>query len=151
MLYLNKYHVAGCLTQNPDVRTTPGGTAIAEFCLAVNRKSKDQTETLFIDITAWGKTAEICRQYLQKGDNAYIEGRLTLDQWQGKDGQNRQKIKVTAESVQFISTKRGNAQQEQQEQPEQQERPQRTSQPSRAYTQQDYPGSEPDDDELPPF
>lgn len=145
MFYLNKCQIAGCLTQNPDFRSTPGGTSIAEFCLAVNRKGKDRDETLFIEVVSWGKTADVCRQYLQKGDNAYVEGRLTMDQWEGKDGTKRTKIKVTAEVVQFISTKRSQAGEAQPQQTQQ------TGRPSREYTANDYPGNEPDDDELPPF
>lgn len=109
---LNRVMLMGNLTRDPELRYTPGNTAVANLGLAVNRRWKNQNgeqqeETTFIDCEAWGRTAEVLNQYLQKGRPVYVEGRLKLDQWQDKDGQNRSKLKVVVEQFQFIDSKPG--------------------------------------------
>ena len=106
----NRVTIAGNLTRDPEVRFLAGERAVAHFGLAINRRWKDkdgqaQEETLFVDCEAWGRTAELVGQYLTKGSGAFIEGRLKLDAWEDKDGQKRSKIKVVADSVQFIGGK----------------------------------------------
>jgi single-strand DNA-binding protein len=66
-------------------------------------------ETTFVDCEAWGRTAEVMNQYLSKGSPVFLEGRLKLDQWQDKDGQNRSKLKVVIENFQFIGGREGGA------------------------------------------
>ena len=110
MASLNKVFLIGNLTRDVDCRNTPSGTAVCEFGLAVNRRfvanGQEKTETCFVDITAWGKTADICRQYLSKGSQVMIEGRLQLDQWEDRQGGGkRSKLKVQAETVQFLGRK----------------------------------------------
>ncbi len=109
---LNKVMLMGNLTRDPELRYTPNNTAVANLGLAVNRRWKNQNgeqqeETTFVDCEAWGRTAEVLNQYLQKGRPVYLEGRLKLDQWQDKDGQNRSKLKVVVETFQFIDSKQG--------------------------------------------
>src|SRR4051812_5023989 len=112
-LSLNKVTLAGNLTRDPQVRFFANERAVADFGLAVNRKYKanDGTlkeETTFVDIEAWGRTAELIGQYLTKGRACYVEGRLKLDSWEDKKGgQKRTKLKVVADNVQFLDSNRG--------------------------------------------
>ncbi len=113
MAYLNKVFLIGNLTRDPELRTTPKGTPICQFGIAVNRQFKDESgatrdETTFIDIEAWGKQGELVSKYLSKGSLAMVEGRLKLDQWEDKtSGQKRSKLKVVMDNVQFLSTRGG--------------------------------------------
>lgn len=106
----NKVIIAGNLTRNPDVKFLPNERAVANFAVAVNRRWKDangttQEETTFVDIEAWGRTAELVGQYLTKGRSALVEGRLKLDEWDDKaSGQKRTRLKVVADIVQFIGS-----------------------------------------------
>jgi single-strand DNA-binding protein len=105
---LNRVIVAGRLTRDPEVRITTSGTAVADISLAVSRFYKDQAgqtkeETDFIDLTAFGRSAEIIQKHLHKGNPLFVEGRLHLDQWDDKQtGAKRSKLKVIAESLQFV-------------------------------------------------
>ena len=98
----------GNLTRDVELRYTPSGTAVTEIGLAVNDRRKDANgqwvdETTFVDITLWGRTAEICNEYLGKGSGVLIEGRLKLDQWDDKQtGQKRSKLRVTGERMQML-------------------------------------------------
>jgi single-strand DNA-binding protein len=112
-LSLNKVVLAGNLTRDPQVRFFANERAVADFGLAINRKFKDKDgqlkeETTFVDIEAWGRTAELVGQYLTKGRACYVEGRLRLDSWEDKkDGSKRSKLKVVADNVQFLDSGRG--------------------------------------------
>lgn len=106
---LNRVILAGNLTRDPQVRFLANEQAVANFGLAVNRRYKGsdgqmKEETTFVDVEAWGRTAELVGQYLTKGRAAFIEGRLKLDSWDDKDGQKRQKLKVVADNVQFLDS-----------------------------------------------
>jgi single-strand DNA-binding protein len=105
-LNLNRNILAGNLTRDPVV-TQAGASVVAKFGLAINRKFKRGDETVeevtFVDVEAWGRTAELVGQYLNKGSGCFIEGRLKLDIWEDKKtGEMRSKIKVVADSVQFL-------------------------------------------------
>lgn len=108
MANLNKVMLIGNLTRDPELRYTPKGTAVADIGLAINRvwtndQNQRQEETTFVDVTLWGRQAEIAQQYLTKGRGAYIEGRLQLDTWDDKQtGQKRSKLKVVGENLQFL-------------------------------------------------
>ena len=105
---LNKVILIGNLTRDPEIKHTASGTAVGDIGLAVNRVTKDEQgekreEVTFIDVTLWGRIAELVGQYLAKGRPVLIEGRLHLDQWQDKEtGANRSKLKVVATNVQFL-------------------------------------------------
>jgi len=107
----NKVILVGNLTRDVELKYTPTGTAIAKFGLATNRTYKDSVtgenkqETMFIDITVFGRSAEIANQYLRKGRRVLIEGRLVLDQWVDQSGQKRSKHSIVAERVQFMENK----------------------------------------------
>lgn len=104
----NHVTVMGNLTRDPEIKYTPKGTPIAEFGLAINRyytpeNGERQEQTTFVDITLYGRTAEIAKDYLGKGKPVYIEGRLHLDTWDDKEtGQKRSKLKVIGENLQLI-------------------------------------------------
>ena len=108
---INKVTLAGRLTRDPEIKHTPSGTAIADFSLAVTRYYKNNAgesieETDFIDVTAFGRSAEIIGKHLGKGSSVYVEGRLKLDQWTDKQtGQPRSKLRVVAESMQFVGSR----------------------------------------------
>lgn len=101
----NEVRLGGNLTRPPELRQISGDNSVADFGLAVNRRGNNgKDEVLFIDITCWGKTAENCAKFLQKGSNVAIKGRLVMEQWTGKDGTQKSKLKVTATEVQFVSS-----------------------------------------------
>jgi single-strand DNA-binding protein len=109
MASFNKVILVGNLTRDPEVRYTTGGTAVTEVGLAVNRVWTDRSsnerkeETTFVDVTLWGRTAEIAGEYLSKGRPCLIEGRLQLDQWEDKEtGQKRSKLRVVGETLQLL-------------------------------------------------
>jgi single-strand DNA-binding protein len=110
MANFNKVILAGNLTRDPALRYTPKGTAIAEIGLAINRKWKSETgeakeEVTFVDVAAYGRTAEVIGQYLKKGRPIMIEGRLKLDQWDDKTtGAKRSKLRVVCESFEFLDS-----------------------------------------------
>jgi single-strand DNA-binding protein len=110
MASLNKTILIGNLTRAPELRYTPSGTAVGNMTLAVNRRysvnGETREEVLFIGIVAWGKTAENCSQYLDKGSALMVEGRLQSRDWTGKDGQKHKVIEVVAENVQFLGAKK---------------------------------------------
>jgi single-strand DNA-binding protein len=112
MASFNRVILLGNLTRDPQVRYTPGGTAVAEIGLAVNRTWFDQKtnsrreETTFVDVTLWGRQAEVAGEYLAKGRPVLIEGRLQLDTWEDKDsGQKRSKLRVVCENMQMVGAR----------------------------------------------
>ncbi|HEY8961419.1 MAG TPA: single-stranded DNA-binding protein [Luteolibacter sp.] len=115
MANLNKVLLLGNLTRDPELRYTPKGTAVADIALAINRvwnneQNQRQEETTYVDITLWGRQAELAQQYLTKGRGCFVEGRLQMDTWEDKaTGQKRSKLKVVAESLQFLPDGKGGA------------------------------------------
>jgi single-strand DNA-binding protein len=110
----NKIILIGNLTKDPELRYTPQGTPVASFRLAVNYKYKQsdemKQEAMFIDIVVFGKQAESCSKYLNKGSSALVEGRLQERKWES-NGQMRSKFEVIAQSVRFLSRKGGTQEQ----------------------------------------
>ena len=106
MTSFNKVILLGNLTRDPEVRYTPNGIAVASFAIAVNRKYKQGDETKeevsYIDIVVFGKQAESCGQYINKGDSVLIDGRLQQRRWETEEGQKRNKLEVVAQSVNFM-------------------------------------------------
>lgn len=112
MASFNKVILVGNLTRDPQVRYTPGGQAVSEIGLAVNRSWFDKNanqkreEVTFVDVTLWGRTAEIAGEYLGKGKQVLIEGRLQLDQWTDKEsGQKRSKLHVVCENLTMLGSR----------------------------------------------
>lgn len=110
-----KLVIVGRLGRDPEMRFTPTGQAVTSFSVATDRQYTDQSgkpvkETVWFRVTAWGKLAETCNNFLQKGKLVLIEGRLTVDAksggpraWVGQDGQPRASYEVTAQTVKFLS------------------------------------------------
>ncbi len=111
MANLNKVMLIGNLTRDPELRHTPKGTAVAEIALAIkriwnNEQGQKQEDVTFVDVTLWGRQAEVAQQYLTKGSPAYIEGRLQMDTWDDKaTGQKRSKMKVVGEVLQLLGSR----------------------------------------------
>jgi single-strand DNA-binding protein len=109
---LNRAMLIGNLTRDPEVKTTPSGQNVASFSVATNRvwtnqQGQKQEAVEYHNIVAWGKLAEICGQYLNKGKKIYVEGRLQTRDWQGQDGVKRYKTEIVAENM--IMLDRGGA------------------------------------------
>jgi single-strand DNA-binding protein len=111
MANLNRVLLIGNLTRDPEVRYTPKGTAVADIGLAVNRiysaeDGEKKEETTFVDVTLWGRQAEVAGQYLKKGRPVFIEGRLQLDTWDDKQtGQKRSRLRVVGENMQLLGSR----------------------------------------------
>jgi single-strand DNA-binding protein len=107
MASLNKVFLIGNLTRDPELRYTPGGTAVVNLRMATNRRFKDRTgemkqEVCYLTVVAWDKQAEVCNQYLHKGSPLFVEGRLQSRSWDGPDGKKRNVVEIRAERVQFL-------------------------------------------------
>ena len=109
-----KIILVGNLGRDPEMRYTPGGQAVTNFSVATNRRYTDSSgetrdETVWFRISAWGKQAESCNQYLNKGSRVLVEGRLTGDEngnprmWTGQDGTPRASFEVSAQNVRFLT------------------------------------------------
>ncbi len=103
----NKVIIMGNLVRDPELRYTPSGQPVADLRIAINRRRRNasgqsQQETTFVDVTAWGRRAELISQRFSKSDPIFIEGRLARDEWVGKDGVRRSKLHVVLESFRFL-------------------------------------------------
>ncbi len=113
----NKIILAGNLTRDIEIRYTQGGSAIGNTAIATTRKFKGadgskKEEVLFVDITFFGRSAEIANQFLRKGSKILVDGRLKLDQWTTQDGNKRSKHSVVVENMTMLGNKEdGQAQQ----------------------------------------
>ncbi|MCO5043666.1 MAG: single-stranded DNA-binding protein [Verrucomicrobia bacterium] len=112
MVRMNRVMLVGNLTRDPEIRKTAKGLAVAELGLAVNegyggKNGQSEESTCFVDVIAWDKQAETCGEYLRKGSQIFVEGRLQYSQWQDKDGHSRNKIRVSADRVQFMGRPEG--------------------------------------------
>ena len=105
---MNRTFLVGNLTRDIELRRTPQGTAVCDIGMAVNdrRKSGDEwvDETTFVDVTLWGRNAEVANEYTQKGSSVMVEGRLKFESWEN-DGQKRSKLKVVADRLQLLGGK----------------------------------------------
>lgn len=110
MANFNRVILVGNMTRDVELRYTPQGTAVTEIGMAVNDRVKrnDQwvDETTFVDVTLWGRTAEVASEYTGKGSSILIEGRLKLDTWE-KDGKKNYKLRVIGEKLQMLGSRRG--------------------------------------------
>jgi len=106
MAGVNKAIILGNLGRDPEMRTTQSGQQVANFSVATSRKYKQgeewKEETEWHKVVAWGRLAEICGQYLQKGKQVYIEGRIQTRKWQDKDGQDRWTTEIVAQEMQML-------------------------------------------------
>ena len=108
MANLNKVLLLGNVTRDPEVRYTPKGSAVCDLGIAVNRayttdSGEKREEVTFVDVTLWGRTAEVASDTLKKGRPVFIEGRLQMDTWDDKQtGQKRSRLRVVAENMQLL-------------------------------------------------
>ena len=113
-MYINKAIIAGNVTRDPELRSLPSGIKIATFSVATNRFWKDATTgerkemAEYHNIVVFGRQAETCAQFLRKGSNCFIEGRIQTRSWDGPDGQKRYRTEVVADRVQFGARPTGN-------------------------------------------
>lgn len=105
----NKAILAGNITRDPELRYTGNGTPVCSFGLAVNLKYGEKEEVYFANIVAWKKLAELCAQYLAKGSQCLVEGRLTERQWE-HEGKTMRKTEIVAENVRFLGGKKDSQQ-----------------------------------------
>ena len=111
MASFNRVILVGNVTRDVELKYTQTGTAVTEIGMAVNDRRKSQSgewveETTFVDVTLWGRTAEVANEYLGKGAPVLIEGRLKLDTWE-TDGQKRSKLRVVGERMQMLGGRGG--------------------------------------------
>ena len=150
MASFNKVLLLGNLTRDPEVRYTPKGSAVADLGLAVNRNyttesGEKREEVTFVDVTFWGRTAEVAGEYLKKGRSVFIEGRLQLDTWDDKQsGQKRSKLKVIGEMMQMLGSRPGGGSGGEGEEGERSARTGKAAPPPKGSGP-----AEPDDDEIP--
>jgi single-strand DNA-binding protein len=109
---VNKVILVGRLGQNPEVRYTPSGAAVANFSVATNESWTDkagakQEKTEWHKVVVWGKLAELCNQYLAKGRQVYLEGRLQTREWKDKEGQTKYTTEINAQTIQFLGANAG--------------------------------------------
>ena len=107
MANLNKVFMIGNLTRDPELRYLPNGTAVTTFTLASNRvytlqSGEKKQDVTFMRIVVWGRRAETCGEYLNKGSSVFVEGRLQSRTWEGQDGQKRNTVEIVADNVQFL-------------------------------------------------
>lgn len=106
---LNSVIIAGNVTRDIELRHTASGTAVCDLGLAINERRKQGDEWIddvtFVDVIAWGRTAEVCAEYLEKGSPVLIQGRLKLDQWQTTEGEKRSKLRVVCDRMQMIGSR----------------------------------------------
>jgi len=153
MASFNKVILLGNLTRDPEVRYTPKGSAVCDLGIAVNRvyttdSGEKREEATFVDVTFWGRTAEVAGEYLKKGRPVFIEGRLQLDSWEDKQsGQKRSKLKVIGETMQLIGARSSGATAGPSEQGEEDRTSRVAGKSSVAPPKTSAP--QPDDDEIP--
>lgn len=113
MANVNKVILIGNVTRDPEIKYTAKGSAVTEIGMAINRfftteGGEKREETTFVDVTLWGRQAEIAGEYLKKGRPVFIEGRLQLDTWDDKtSGQKRSKLRVVGENLQLLGGRPG--------------------------------------------
>jgi single-strand DNA-binding protein len=109
MASFNKVILIGRLTRDPELKQAASGVKVADLRLAVSEQWKDRAtgeskeSTCFVDVVVWQKQAELCCQYLAKGRQVLVEGRLQLDEWETPQGEKRSKLRVRADRVQFMN------------------------------------------------
>ena len=101
----NRVILVGNVTRDPEIRYIASGTGVVKFALAVNRRTKNGDETTFVDITAWDKLAETCNTYLKKGMSVLVEGRLSIRNYDDKDGNKRKATEIVIDTMQMLDRK----------------------------------------------
>lgn len=147
MASFNKVILIGNVTRDIEVRYLQSGMAVADISVAVNDKRKNAAgewieETTYVDVTAWGRTAEVASEYLHKGSPVFVEGRLKLESWESQ-GQKRSKLKVVCEKMQMFGVKESAL-----SKPPAPQRPAQSTNQADQSPQDDF-GQTPDGEEIP--
>jgi single-strand DNA-binding protein len=108
MASFNKITIVGYLGKDPELRYTGNGNAVCGFSVATTEKRGDQETTTWFKVSAWGKQAELCNEYLHKGSQVYIEGRVRMEDYTDRDGNKRYNLEVNATDIRFLSRKSDN-------------------------------------------
>lgn len=119
---MNNVNIIGRAGADPELRYTPSGKAVTELNLAVDDGWGENKKTAWIGVTIWGATAELAGKAVRKGDRVGITGRLSQEEWEGKDGKTQRKTKVTCENMTLLEPKR-DGERQQERQPERQSKP----------------------------
>ena len=125
---LNKVMLIGHLGRDPEMRYTPSGRPVTTFTVAVSRSwntadGERRTETEWFNIVAWSNLAEICKQYLHKGQQVYIDGRLQTRRWEDKEGQKHTNVEVVANEMMMLGDRRDSGQSQESEQADESSEP----------------------------
>ena len=149
----NKVELAGRITRDIELRQTTSGTAVADISLAINKTfTKDgekKEEVIFVDVTLWGRTAEIAHQYSGKGQPLFVEGKLQMDTWEDREtGGKRYKLKVVGENIHLLASNGDSSSKNERVSTAQSTEPTRTDEHNRLkhHTEIELP-----DGEMPPF
>ena len=102
MASFNKIIIVGYLGKDPELRYTPNGNAVCNFSVATTEKRGDQETTTWFKISAWGRQGELCNEYLAKGRQVYVEGRVRMEEYTDRDGNKRNNLEVNATDVKFL-------------------------------------------------
>jgi len=153
----NKVVLVGNLTRDIELRYSQSGMAIAKTAIATTRKftanGEKKEEVMFIDITFFGRSAEVANQYLRKGSKILVEGRIQFDQWVDQNGGKRSKHSINVETMQMLGEKQSDTQQSEYSAPQQQQggynAPQQQSEYSAPQKQESYKSPDIDEDEIP--
>ena len=105
----NRVILVGNLTKDPATKTLGSGQTVCKFSIAVNRRTKTTDETMFVEIVAWEKLADLCQQYLKKGRSVLVEGRLAIRSYEDKDGAKRKATEVVIDAMQMLDAKDASA------------------------------------------
>jgi single-strand DNA-binding protein len=101
----NRVILVGNLTKDPETKTLGSGQTVCKFGIAVNRRTKTTDETMFVEIVAWEKLADLCRQYLKKGRSVLVEGRLAIRSYEDQNGAKRKATEVVIDAMQMLDAK----------------------------------------------
>jgi single-strand DNA-binding protein len=142
MASFNKITIVGYLGRDPELRYTPQGTPVCDFSVATTERRKDkggepQDSTTWFKVVFWGRQAEVASQYLSKGKQVYLEGRLSQREWQDRDGNTRTSLEVTGSDLQFIGPRSDDAPAMREERPT--TRPPMREQPPEPVSEDDVP------------
>lgn len=102
---MNKLILIGNLTADPQLRTTPNGVSVCDFTLAVNDRKGGENNATYFRVTAWRQLGENCHKYLAKGRKAFVSGPVSARTYQAQNGETRVSLEVTAEDVEFLSSR----------------------------------------------
>lgn len=137
---MNQITIIGNVGKDPEVKYTPDGLLICNFSVAENEKVKGVPVTTWYKVAAFGKLAEICDKYVVKGKQLYVQGRLKLEEWKDKEGNNKYTLAIIASTIQLLGSKNdGGGQEQEHQQPKPDEKKTAEFPPKTQTTNDDIP------------